>query len=177
MFMLYAVLIAVAIGYIRGGRLAGIVESSFRWSWTVLAAIVIQLIIFSGFSWVEGLPATVGVALHLVSYLLVLVFIIANIRERAIAILGTGTLLNFLVIILNGGYMPTPAANFKGVQQAGEVNNNTMLADSGTLLPWLGDIFHLPSWLPLTNAFSIGDIFIAVGVFLYILKYMKPVKA
>jgi lipoprotein signal peptidase len=47
---------------------------------------------------------------------------------------------------------------------------------SDTLLPWLGDVFYLPSWVPFSNVFSIGDVLIAVGICVYIVMNMHPAR-
>jgi hypothetical protein len=39
----------------------------------------------------------------------------------------------------------------------------TLIADDDTRLAFLGDIFALPESMPMSNVYSIGDIFIAVG--------------
>ena len=31
-------------------------------------------------------------------------------------------------------------------------------------LPWLGDVFASPSWLPLRNVYSVGDLLLLAGV-------------
>jgi hypothetical protein len=35
-------------------------------------------------------------------------------------------------------------------------------------LGFLGDVLPMPSWMPLANVFSIGDVLIAVGVFVLV---------
>ena len=57
----------------------------------------------------------------------------------------------------------------------GEPVHNSANMTGNTLLPWLGDIFYLPSWIPFSNVFSIGDIIIAIGICIYIVKNMHPV--
>ena len=32
------------------------------------------------------------------------------------------------------------------------------------MLPWLGDVFAVPAWLPFANVFSIGDVLVLVGM-------------
>jgi len=90
--------------------------------------------------------------------------------------MGIGLLCNFIVIILNGGFMPlmpeiaeklvVPGSNI--ILELGErvgLGKDILLRKEDTILWFLGDIFTLPSWINYRVAFSIGDIFIAVGVF------------
>ena len=44
----------------------------------------------------------------------------------------------------------------------GEFANSAVVADAR--LQFLGDVFATPTWLPLHNVFSIGDMILIVGV-------------
>jgi lipoprotein signal peptidase len=57
----------------------------------------------------------------------------------------------------------------------GSTTNNSQAITEDTVLPWLADIFYIPSWMPFSNVFSIGDVLIAIGVCIYIIRCMKPV--
>ena len=48
-------------------------------------------------------------------------------------------------------------------------------ARAGAVLAPLTDIFALPTWLPFTNIFSIGDLLIGVGVVVVIVTAMRRV--
>ena len=48
--------------------------------------------------------------------------------------------------------------------------NSTALADPA--LPWLVDRWAAPSWIPLANGFSVGDVLIAVGAVVIVLAGM-----
>jgi hypothetical protein len=45
------------------------------------------------------------------------------------------------------------------------------ILDSTTILPWLADVMINP-W-PIGKAFSIGDVFIAIGIFWLVFKTMQ----
>jgi hypothetical protein len=96
-------------------------------------------------------------------------------------ILGLELLLNFLVIATNGGYMPVPLDNLTRsgmshraelLRAKGYLSNSTVLTGE-TRLPFLADAFLLPSWLPFSNVFSIGDVFIGIGAFILALQAMQ----
>jgi hypothetical protein len=40
-------------------------------------------------------------------------------------------------------------------------------------LPWLIDRFALPRWLPFSNVISVGDVLLAVGVFVLLVVVMR----
>lgn len=184
MFILYAVVLGIILGYITGGRMKNVAQRPLHWKGLALSAFAIQLVIFSNVPFMASVPKPVTVVLHYASYLLLLIFIIMNLKNTGIIIVGTGIFLNTLVIFLNGGYMPTIPENLKNtsvgktaeaISQGIAVNNSAKMAGD-TLLPWLGDVFYLPSWVPFSNVFSIGDILIAAGICVYIVINMRPVK-
>jgi hypothetical protein len=184
MFILYAVVFGIIFGYIAGGSLKNMALRPLYWKSLALLAFVIQFVIFSNLSFVKTLPAIIIVVMHYFSYICLLVFIIRNIKNRGVNVVGIGIFLNSLVIFLNGGHMPTIPQNLKNtsVGQSAEVINqgiavqNSVKLTNETLLPWLGDIFYLPSWVPLSNVFSVGDIMIAIGICIYIGINMHSLK-
>ena len=185
MFILYAVVLGIISGYATKGSLKNMALRPLYWKITAFTAFAIQLAAFSNFPFVENLPAIFIVIMHYTSYACLLAFIIRNIKNFGITFAGIGIFLNALVIFLNGGYMPTIPQNLKNtsVGQSSEVigqgvavHNSVKLAGE-TLLPWLSDIFYLPSWIPFSNVFSIGDILIAVGICIYIVINMHPLSA
>ena len=173
LFIIYAILIGVLIGYIRGGALKWITNRVMKHMWLIFCSISIQLVIFSSLPFIKLLPDYIIAALHLISYTLIIIFILFNIKIPGIAVVGLGSSLNFLVIFLNGGYMPslslTPIRDFGKI-----IDKNITQISKHTYLTLLGDIFHLPAWLPLTNNFSIGDIIVALGVCVYFSINMSP---
>lgn len=92
---------------------------------------------------------------------------------------AAGVVLNLLVVTANQGYMPqSPEARqvagstADAVAQAGpsaavasarRLTNVIPLAED-TPLGWLGDIFPQPSWMPLANVISVGDVLLSTGI-------------
>jgi hypothetical protein len=111
-----------------------------------------------------------------ISYLLLLAFVMANWRHLAILVIGLGLAMNFAAILANGGFMPVTveAAIRSGYEetiaglQIGEtvpMTISVLLERSATHLWFLSDIFSIRS--PLKYMFSVGDVLIATsGVFL-----------
>ena len=184
MFILYAVVLGIVLGYAAKGKIVNISKRPLYWKLLPAVALAIQLVIFSKLELIKTLPVQFIVIFHLVSYILLIVFLIKNINNSGIAIAGTGIFLNSLVIFMNGGYMPAIPDNVKNTSfnstaeliNRGETVNNSIKLTNDTFLPWLGDIFHMPSWMPFSNVFSIGDVLIAAGICVYIIVNMRPVK-
>lgn len=184
MFILYAVVISIIISYLLGGRLKFILQRPLKHVWLATFGFLIQIIIFTDF-FASRYNGTVSIVLHGISYVLIVFFIFINRKIPGILLIGIGVLLNATVIFLNGGYMPTSLESLKktsiGKQleiliQGSTINNSQAITEN-TILPWLADIFYIPSWIPFSNVFSIGDVLIAIGVCVYLIRCMKPVNA
>ena len=147
-----------------------------------IGGFIIQIILFSGIPFLSALPRTISLGFHIISYILLLFFIVLNRKITGIPVIGTGIFSNALAITLNGGYMPAYVSSLESTSMGKYsesvtqgVNNSIAISDS-TKLPWLCDVFHLPEWLPFSNVFSIGDVIIAVGVCIYLVVNMQSPK-
>lgn len=182
MFILYVVVISIIISYFLGGRLKFMLQRPFKHVWLATSGLLIQIIIFSNF-FTSRYDDAVSVILHGISYLLIISFVFTNRKIPGILLIGMGIILNATVIFLNGGYMPASLESLKKtsigrqfeILSEGYTTNNSQAITKDTVLPWLADIFYIPSWVPFSNVFSIGDVFIAIGVCVYIIRCMKPV--
>jgi hypothetical protein len=175
MFLLWAVLLGLLLGFLRRGSLANLAGLELRGLWLIFIALAIQLLIFP-LGRAEPLVKVGTGYLHLLSYLLLLIFIGLNWRYYEILLMGAGLALNLLVIAINGGYMPASAAALRraGLERVAEIleqglhHGNTVLMSSKTKLNFLGDWLYLPSSVPLANAFSVGDLLLALGIILFL---------
>ena len=181
MFLLLALLCGLMVGWARGGSLVRLAHFPLRCSWLVLVAFFLQVIAFSPRFESLDSPHRLGPALYLFSMFLLLLAVGLNLSLSGMKILGLGLTLNFLVIAANGGYMPVPLDNLPRaglarqaelLQANGTLSNSTVLSDE-TRLPFLADVFFVPSWLPFSNVFSIGDVFIGIGAFILVLRAMQ----
>jgi hypothetical protein len=147
-----------------------------RLIWLAVIAFLIQLFLFQ-------LPATrvlfsdlVVAAGLVISQLILLIFAGRNFQQPGFWLLTMGLVLNFLVIVGNGGFMPIAPATLQeliphapeGYWAVGErlgVGKDIVLSVENTRLWWLSDSFLLPNWFPYRVAFSLGDVFIFLGAF------------
>jgi hypothetical protein len=161
-FILYAIPIGIAVGYLLGGRLDRLGDLRFHWAWLAIAGLVVQLVLFSA-----PIAATVGdwgPPLYVASTAAVLVAVVRNWRIPGLAIVAIGAAANLLAIVANGGVMPvSPEALAALGADAAEGFSNSVVMVDPAVRP-LTDIFALPAWVPLANVFSIGDVLIGVGV-------------
>jgi len=152
-----------------------------RFGWLALVALAAQLIvIYVVFGEAEELRRFVFPA----SYVLLLAFIILNRRRVGLLVIGAGTLLNFLVIVTNGGLMPISPANMEKAGLGDElaklelgdavpVSKNVLLEESDTHLQWLTDRFVWDSPGPF-SVVSIGDVIIGAGLLVVLVELFLP---
>ena len=171
MFILYAVLIGLVLGFLLGGRLSGLATVDFRWPWLAIGGFLVQLVLFA--DPVRTIVGDLGPPLYVASTGAVLVAVIRNIRIPGMALVALGAGANLAAIVANGGFMPASEAALMAL--GGGLNpgytNSTIVPDPA--LEPLTDVYALPSWLPFANVFSVGDVLIAVGVAIVIVSAMR----
>jgi Family of unknown function (DUF5317) len=171
MFILYAVVIGLALGLLLGGRPARLGALQFRFAWLAVLGFGIQVLIFSGP--ISDRIGWLGVPAYVASTGLVFFVLLVNIRIPGLPIVALGAASNLIAIVANGGYMPASAAALTAAGRAPAVGySNSAIVTDPALAP-LTDLFSLPVWLPFSNVFSIGDILIGVGIAVAIVVAMR----
>ncbi len=172
-----AALLAVIVGLVRKGRLANLGRIPFRGAYVF----AIPLIFFAAATILtyrthnEDLIRTVVRTLNVLLYVVLLGVIAVNLHIREMKLLGIGSFLNFLALTVNGGTMPVSrwAAKTAGMLDYLEridAARHAIMTPETRLKP-LTDI--IPIAIPrLTTVLSIGDVLLAIGIFLLIQRYM-----
>ena len=180
MFFLCIIPIGLIIGFAAGGKLSNLERLPLRWLGLLLPALIIQLLIFPSFT-STALFSYATAPLHILSYCMLVLWILGNYRLIPIAVLGAGALCNVIVLLFNGGFMP---ASVDALQTAGlstlaetltreGAYSNLICMSPSTYLNFLGDILYLPKWIPFSVAFSIGDLLIWLALIWLIVKGMR----
>jgi hypothetical protein len=173
---LIAVLFGGAIGLIRGGHFGNLARLTFRWSALVLLALGLQIFVIYGPGRLDARPYSLSALLILSSYGLLMVAVAANWQMPGMLLLGLGAALNFLVILVNGGWMPVTADH---LAVSGLISASTALAPGQRVLyskdlivdsqeahlRWLSDVFVIPRAGLLSMVFSTGDVLMMLGLF------------
>lgn len=180
--LLASIGVAILVTWLRGGKLSQLADLHFWFWWAVpLTAVVQSMLVRSSYAglrlpWWEARP--IGMVL---SYVLLGIVILLNRQLPGMwAVLG-GTALNAITMAANGGYMPiTPEAlarigygdSLHLVPQGTVVlgSKDVLLSPGQGRLWFLGDMLVIPEPCPRPTAMSIGDVLLAVGVFLFILQ-------
>ena len=135
-----------------------------------MAGMALQLLLFS-----SPLGDALGAAAPVVymgTNAAVLVAVARNLAIPGIPAVLLGGASNLLAMMANGGYMPVSRAAMEAMgREHGSGYSNSTLLDHVQLAP-LTDIFAMPTWLPVANVFSVGDILIGVGVAIAIVAGM-----
>lgn len=164
-FIVYAVAAGLLLGRLAGGNLERLAEMRFHWAGAAIVGLAIQLVLFSGpvATALDSTPS-LGLLAYVGSTALVLAAVMRNLHLRGLAVVAAGAVLNAAAIVANGGIMPTTPAALAaaGRGPATGFSNSAVMTDPA--LSPLVDQFALPSWLPLANVFSVGDVLIAVGI-------------
>jgi hypothetical protein len=177
-FVITAIL-SGAIGLIRGGRLDNLAQLSIRWPGLVLIALGLQILVVYGPGKSDARSFGFSALLLLGSYALLFVVVLANRHLPGMVVLGLGAALNFLVILVNGGWMPVTAehlaaAGFVSSPAAvtpGErvlFSKDVVLDSQAINLPWLSDVFLIPNVGLFSAVFSVGDALMMLGLFVLV---------
>ena len=161
MLVLAGTVLAVLLVPLLGGRLQELARIRLRRHALVLLALGAQVVALQV---VPTAPRPLLVGLHLGSYVLAAAFVWANRAVPGLGLLATGALLNGLVIAVNGGTLPAAADALRraGLPLTEEgFTNSQVLQDPR--LGFLGDVFASPTWLPLQNVYSVGDLLVLAG--------------
>jgi hypothetical protein len=168
MILMLVPLAAFLLGVVCGGRPEALLRLPVRRGWLVFIAFAIQWVLVR----IPTMDPHPALAVALVgSYSLLLGFMALNWRLPGLGLAGVGTVLNLIAIVANGGFMPTTAATLAaaGLERTRMVLGQRVLGSKDILVPpgsalfgWLGDTMVLV-W-PFPQAFSVGDILVAVGV-------------
>lgn len=151
-----AIVLAILIVPLTGGQLSRLINIRVRRLWLLFGGLGLQILLD-----VVALPKArfddVGLAILLVSYVLIIGFGLSNLLLTGMGVITVGFALNAFAIALNQG-MPTRVPEGEKVQLA--VKHRPEQADD--ILPELGDYIVLGS--PVNTSISFGDLIIAIGL-------------
>ena len=171
-----ALMLGIAIGLVRGGNLNSLRSSHIRMSALLVLAFLIQAVL--SFMMLAGsrLFLDFRLVFYAISYGLLFIALFFNLQNKAVWLLIVGSLLNFAVIFLNEGSIPIAV---EALEKAG-FTNRLELIQSGRLLQYqltegpggwlvfLGKRLTPPAAYPIRQVFSIGDLVISMGLFVWI---------
>jgi hypothetical protein len=175
MLLLYAIVAGLLVGSLTGGRISALGHLRIRWLGVAVVGLGFQVVLFSPF--VAEQVGGLGPSLYVASTVAVFAALLRNLDLPGLPIVALGAALNLLVIVANGGFMPSDPGAWQTLSGVGalptDAYSNSALMGPGTALSWLGDVFVLPRPIPFANVFSIGDVLIAVGIAWCVARSMR----
>jgi hypothetical protein len=185
MLIAYAVAIAIVLGFLTGGGVSGISQVRLRYPWLLFAALFVQIAIFSQLLGQYAFIHRVGPYIHIATLLTTLFVMWQNAHIPGMKVIMLGAALNLIVIAANGGFMP---ATRSALEESGRIEilepdeqraagdrpvlSNSRIKNDDTNLWWLGDVWAVPDRLPASNVYSIGDVVLAIGAGIAIVRVM-----
>jgi Family of unknown function (DUF5317) len=160
MFLGLCAVCILVLAPLTGGRLQRLAAIRLRWVPLAVAALVLQVFVIT--VWPQ-MPHVLAVGGHLTSYVMLGAVVWVNRSLPGMLVIAAGAGANALAITLNDGTLPASASALRktGITLHPGFQNSGVLAHPH--LAWLGDIMVSPSWLPLRNMISIGDLVLLVG--------------
>jgi hypothetical protein len=167
MLFLLAIAFGLLLGLAGGGHLSNLARLKFHQPWLLVLAIVLRyVLVFTPLSRIEGAQYVYAASLALI-----VLWTIWHLRLLpGIWLVTIGGTLNLLVVLANNGRMPVDPAlasrQLGGILvERGHMGQYTVLGPD-THLGFLGDWLSLG---PFPEAYSPGDILIAMGIALVVL--------
>lgn len=169
--------LSMAIAILRGGRMVNLGDIHLNHWWLLPLGFILQI----GAQFIPSSAANWGVALILLSYLLLVVLVVINRDRPGLWLAGLGVLMNFTVIALNGG-MPvlTEAAEVAsgfapGAPVIAEGFKHVVL-DEASRLVFLADVIPIRI-ANYGQVLSLGDVFLAVGLGRFVeFELRRPIR-
>lgn len=162
--------IALAVGFLTGGRLANLGHLRIRWAPLALIGLAMQLI---------NPPGRLPLLMLLGSFVILTMFAVVNIGVPGFSLILIGVAMNFAVIAINQG-MPVSSQALVASGQVDTASDLTddadsyvkhHLADSDDSALFLADVIGVPP--PIAQAISIGDIYTYGGVAVVVAAAMR----
>ena len=146
MFLLYAVVIGLALGMLTGGRAAGLAAIRIRWPAAVVGGLLVQVVLFS--PQVAARVGDLGPPIYVASTMLVVAAVLRNWALPGMPLVAAGAACNLVAILANGGSMPASAAGGRADGRRGGRDRGGLLEQLRRrpipALWFLTDVFAMP---------------------------------
>lgn len=173
-----ALIIGICIGLIKDGRIGNFSQIDFRGFYLLLIGGVLQMIPF----FVNHLDFIVNYSNYMIfaGLILCMIFLLLNHKINGFRMIIFGFALNLAAYGMNQFKMPililrssqNMLAQLKFSIEIGEIRNYILFDHAHGFFRYLGKFAFMPQWYPFTPFFGIGDVLIALGILIFIVKNM-----
>ncbi|ABR47014.1 conserved hypothetical protein [Alkaliphilus metalliredigens QYMF] len=169
-------LLGLLVGKLRGGQFNRLNQGLFRMPFFVLLAFALQLALGVLISLGQQWAMDNRFYMYIFSYCLLFLGLFLNLSRRSMWLILIGGILNFTAIMFNQGSMPIDVValetlGFENMIQSIEIGAAPQyipISQVQGFIAHLGKVWTTPSWYPLKQIFSIGDVLISLGLFAFI---------
>ena len=164
------ILLGLLLGLLAGGRLRNLAEIQLRWTWLLVAAVVLRYATEWALGAHIGIVETFRLPLLTAAFVVLLAALWINRSYPGLSLAFLGVLSNTLVIVANNGFMPIwqPALVASGLTEA-DVNRAFHTVVDAAAPDFLGRLLILGDVIPapiavIRNVYSLGDVFLTLGL-------------
>lgn len=177
LWLVMVLFLSMAIAVLRGGRLSNLGDIHLRLWWLLPLGFALQF----AARYVPDDRSGLGVALILVSYAPLVILVLLNRDRPGLWLAGIGVLMNFTVILINGGM---PVLSEAAEVASGFAPGDPIIAESykhvvlnrDSILPFLADVIPIRI-AKYGQVLSLGDILLAVGLGRFIeFELRRPIR-
>lgn len=165
-------LLGLFIGRLRSGRFKNLVQIEIKLFPLLILALIIRAFIRTTYFTSSPTAPAWGGHLFNLANLSIIVFLFFNLHLKGIKFILAGSILNSMVIFLNGGQMPISLKKAEMLGLASEIQKMltkpwypSVPVSPKTTLPILGDVIPFKPPVLFNNLISLGDLLILVGIF------------
>jgi hypothetical protein len=178
-----AVFLALAIGLVTKGAIGNLARLHIRWWPFLVLAVALQSYAVGHWAADSLGPIPLRTGSFIATHALILAVAAVNFPLAGFRLVILGAASNLLALSANGGLMPVSAEARVAIGHQATVDalatGTAVMGSKGVVLPatqanlWLlTDIFVLPPPFPLPAVASVGDVLVALGVGVLIVKTM-----
>ncbi len=181
--LIEAIVISLIIGLIRGGKLKRFRMFNSKTMWVLILGILMQYILVF-LSKIEEIGTITKILSYtkeilIISYILIFVGIVTNLKYKSLWAVFIGFLGNFFVFAMNNWKIPilvegvqlTNTPNLIERIESGNIVLYTPITE-GIKYSVLGDIIIFPELYPISRIISLGDLIASFGIFALIQEIM-----
>lgn len=148
-------IISIILGFIRGGKLKRLSKIKFKAVWTFIIALIMQIIIVFSIEFNVNIIVDYMEELHIFSYIIFFIGILVNIKYKSLWLITLGGMVN-LFLLINKGEKATIVLDVLKLKGLDKI------------------VIH--RLYPYPRIIGIGDIIIALGLFIFIQSIMLNKK-
>lgn len=174
-----AFILSILIGFIRRGNLGNLGRTPLRHFYLFVLPIALFAAAYYALCALGGKHFLLYIrAANLLQYVILLTAIGLNLHLSGMWLAGIGTFLNFLVMTVNGGVMPVSMKALQTARLTDLMNPEHGLLRHAIMTPEthlkaIADIIPIPGYaFIMPQVASVGDLMVAVAVFVLVQRYM-----